>query len=290
MIKIYTILLLLSPLICWGQFKVVGKVYSKAEKLGIPGAEILEKGTKNGVITNINGDFELNVKDENSNIIVSFIGYQSKEVEIRGKEELIIQLQNDCNIDWFDLNNISLNLFSGLINTPIGGEINVSFPLKKEVPVLKTSISYQSNFKNNRFLNGNVGFYHLFESCEFNADININYKSLIFDQSLDLSIRNISTNLNFNKFGLIVGLGNLNERSEKTTLYSPTIGFRTWAKMPLWLSIEARSTINKQFVESNIKINRPFKLFSTFISFYSIRDFNELTVGLGKEISYKRKR
>ena len=269
---------------------MVGTVNSKTDKLGIPGVEVLEKGTKNGVITTLNGDFEINVKDENSNLIFSFIGYQSKEVEIRGKAELNIQLQNDCNKDWFDLKNISLILFSGLFNTPIGGEVNISFPLIKEVPVLKTSISYQSNYKNNRLLNGNVGFYHLLESCDFDADINMNYKSLIFDQSLDLSIRNISTNLNFNKFGLIVGLGNLKERSENTNLYGPTLGLRTWAKMPLWLSIEARTTLNKQFLESNIKINRPFKLFYTFISFYSLRDFNELTLGLGKEISYNRKR
>ena len=47
----------------------------------IIGANVLEKGTTNGVITDIDGNFALNVKP-GATIVVSFIGYVSQEIKI----------------------------------------------------------------------------------------------------------------------------------------------------------------------------------------------------------------
>lgn len=47
----------------------------------IIGANVLEKGTTNGVITDIDGNFTLNVKP-GATIVVSFIGYVSQEIKI----------------------------------------------------------------------------------------------------------------------------------------------------------------------------------------------------------------
>lgn len=43
------------------------------------GANVLEKGTTNGVITDIDGNFTLNVQP-GATIVVSFIGYQPQEI------------------------------------------------------------------------------------------------------------------------------------------------------------------------------------------------------------------
>lgn len=286
--KISAILLVFLPLLSWSQFKVSGTVILKYDKSGIP-AEILEKGTKNGTTAKINGDFELTVKDENATLIVSFIGFQTKEVKVNGKPSLVIEIKEDCNIDWFDYNIIGFKLLSGLNNTPIGGESNFSFVVKG-LPLIKTLLSYQTNLENNKFLNANIGLNHLFVSCDFNADINLNYKNLKYNQSLDLSTTNLSTNLNLHKFGVIAGIGSFSNRNNGLTSYGPTLGFRTWASRPLWLNTMIKSTINKQFIETNIEIERPFRLFNTFVRFYSIKEFNELTIGIGKDFSYYRKR
>ncbi|WP_316843813.1 SusC/RagA family TonB-linked outer membrane protein [Pedobacter psychrodurus] len=46
----------------------------------VPGASITEKGTKNVVSSTGAGDFTINVKDKDAILVISFIGYQSKEV------------------------------------------------------------------------------------------------------------------------------------------------------------------------------------------------------------------
>jgi hypothetical protein len=114
--------------------------------------------------------------------------------------------------------------------------------------------------------------------------------NLKYNQSLDLSTANLSTNLNLNRFGIIAGIGSFSNRNNGLTSYGPTLGFRTWASRPLCLNTTFKGTINKQFIETNIETERPFRLFNTFVRFYSIGGFYEFTIGLGKDFSYYRKR
>lgn len=74
--------------------KVEGVVLDEA---GIPiiGASILEKGTTNGVITDIDGKFVLNAASSKSVIVISYIGYKTLEIEA-GKGNLgMITLKED---------------------------------------------------------------------------------------------------------------------------------------------------------------------------------------------------
>lgn len=57
----------------------------------IVGASVVEKGTKNGVITNDEGLFSLNVP-ENAAVKVSFIGYNNREVKVNNRKFLSIPL------------------------------------------------------------------------------------------------------------------------------------------------------------------------------------------------------
>ena len=50
----------------------------------IIGASIVEKGKKQGVITDVDGTFTIAVRDDAS-LVISYIGYQTKEVAVRGK-------------------------------------------------------------------------------------------------------------------------------------------------------------------------------------------------------------
>lgn len=56
------------------------------------GATILEKGTNNGIVTDLNGRFSLEVS-EGSTIVVSFIGMITQEIKIAGKLEFSIMLE-----------------------------------------------------------------------------------------------------------------------------------------------------------------------------------------------------
>ena len=48
------------------------------------GASVVQKGTSNGIVTDMNGNFTLNVPS-NSTILVSFIGYKTQEIAVAGK-------------------------------------------------------------------------------------------------------------------------------------------------------------------------------------------------------------
>ena len=58
----------------------------------LPGVNVIEKGTTNGTTTDAGGTFTLNVQDEKSVLIFSFIGYESQEVSVSGRSTLNISL------------------------------------------------------------------------------------------------------------------------------------------------------------------------------------------------------
>lgn len=77
---------------------ISGKVVD-ANREPIIGANVVEKGTTNGITTDIEGRFSLNVA-QNAVLKVSYIGYNTQEIAINGKEQIIIKLTEDLqNLD-----------------------------------------------------------------------------------------------------------------------------------------------------------------------------------------------
>ncbi len=70
------------------------------DKTGEPiiGANVLEKGTTNGVITDFDGNFSLQVANKNSVVVVSFIGYKTQEIVVGNQKELNITLIDDTEL------------------------------------------------------------------------------------------------------------------------------------------------------------------------------------------------
>lgn len=61
----------------------------------IIGANIVEKGTTNGIITDINGNFSLMVS-ENAILQISYIGYQTQEIPTKGQTNIQITMKDDA--------------------------------------------------------------------------------------------------------------------------------------------------------------------------------------------------
>uniref|UniRef100_UPI00227C7FC7 SusC/RagA family TonB-linked outer membrane protein n=1 Tax=Algoriphagus sp. PAP.12 TaxID=2996678 RepID=UPI00227C7FC7 len=59
-----------------------GTVLDSQSQEPIPGASVLLKGTVKGTVSDENGDFELSIPDGNQVLIVSYLGYKSKELEL----------------------------------------------------------------------------------------------------------------------------------------------------------------------------------------------------------------
>lgn len=73
--------------------KITGVV---VDETGFPvtGANVIEKGTTNGVITDLDGNFSLEVAD-GATIEISFIGYTTQEIVIKGQTNFNVKLAED---------------------------------------------------------------------------------------------------------------------------------------------------------------------------------------------------
>ncbi|MBJ7881903.1 SusC/RagA family TonB-linked outer membrane protein [Gelidibacter salicanalis] len=62
----------------------------------LPGANVLEKGTTNGTLSDFDGKFTLEVTGENSILVISYVGFVTKEVLIGNQVNLSISLEEDA--------------------------------------------------------------------------------------------------------------------------------------------------------------------------------------------------
>jgi TonB-linked SusC/RagA family outer membrane protein len=73
---------------------VTGKVVDEKGE-PIIGANVVEKGTTNGIITDVDGNFSIAVNNSNAILLVSYIGYTKQEVSINGRNSLRVLLKED---------------------------------------------------------------------------------------------------------------------------------------------------------------------------------------------------
>lgn len=78
------------------QLKIITGTVTDSEGEPLPGASIVEKGTSNGTVTDFDGNFSMKRTKENIVLLVSYVGYKTKEVALSSDETSIaIQLEED---------------------------------------------------------------------------------------------------------------------------------------------------------------------------------------------------
>ena len=84
--------------VLWGQnITVKGNVTSKTDGQPIIGASVIEKGKSgNGTITNLDGNFTLNVSGKNKKLVISYIGMTTQEVDAATGKVIKVVLHDDA--------------------------------------------------------------------------------------------------------------------------------------------------------------------------------------------------
>lgn len=85
---------LLIPWQAFAQNSLTGTVLDETKK-PVPGVTVMEKGTKNGTMTNADGKFALKLTKPNAMVEVKMLGYVTKELSAEGKTTLTFNLQED---------------------------------------------------------------------------------------------------------------------------------------------------------------------------------------------------
>jgi TonB-linked SusC/RagA family outer membrane protein len=84
-----------SPLAVFQGLPISGTIRDEAG-LPIPGANVIEKGTTNGVSSDSDGKYSLLVTDANAVLVISFIGYTTQEIPVDGRSAIDIAMASDA--------------------------------------------------------------------------------------------------------------------------------------------------------------------------------------------------
>lgn len=87
-------LLCLIPIWAFSQNITVKGVVTDTTGEPVIGASVVQKGTSNGIITDIDGNFSLNVPSS-STIVISFVGYKAQEIPVAGKTKIDVVMKED---------------------------------------------------------------------------------------------------------------------------------------------------------------------------------------------------
>ncbi|MFH4965687.1 SusC/RagA family TonB-linked outer membrane protein [Gaetbulibacter sp. M235] len=78
------------------QTTVTGTVTDSNSGIPLAGANIIVKGTSNGVSSDFDGNFSIEVSDQSAILVFSYIGYTSKEVAVNNQTNIIVTLVEDA--------------------------------------------------------------------------------------------------------------------------------------------------------------------------------------------------
>jgi hypothetical protein len=290
-------LLILAFLVClsgfrlWGQVEIKGKVIERGSPSGIAlvGVTLVESGTLNGTLSAADGTFRLSVTDANARLTVSFVGFATQEIELKGETDLLIRLKPACTRCFLDGHRIGMYTSSGLLHTPVGGGLAVSFPAYMGQAKWEADLSYQTNLKENFLMNAQLGIYHLLVSCYFDADIISSYQRVGWGDEWASKKYAVEANLNFSGISLgylqfILGYSAIDftqPASAKQAESGLSLGLGTWVRQPFDLVIRGKSVILQDRVAYQVEISREIKWMEVFVKWYKIESFSELSIGVG---------
>ena len=94
-ILLLSISFLLALSTAWAQRTVSGRVTSDSDGSGIPGVNVILKGTTTGTTSDLDGNYRLSVPEEGGTLVFSFIGLASQEAVIGSRSVVDVSMSED---------------------------------------------------------------------------------------------------------------------------------------------------------------------------------------------------
>ena len=79
------------------QFTVTGNV-TDVHSEPLPGVNISEKGTTVGTVSDVDGSYSINVADPDAVIVFTYMGYETMEVKIDGRNQIFVMMEEGINL------------------------------------------------------------------------------------------------------------------------------------------------------------------------------------------------
>lgn len=271
-----------------------GVVKLKDDKYPLPGVIVLVKGTEIGTQTDFDGNFKIEVPDSLKILSFSYIGVKPLDYKLGTELFLEIELKEDCTICFLDAQQISIYAQSGVLDNPIGGEFNLSFPAIFGKPTVKSGVGYQTNLKENSLLDAYLNLEHLFYDCGFSFDLNSSFKSIAFKNNIDSKMYSIETSTNFKRVQAIVGYSNISftniNKNKTVNSNGPLIGIGTRIGPPFYTTVFAKTSIYNSLSAYQAEIRSNYRGITGFIKYNRVGSFNEISLGVGIQFTYYLKK
>lgn len=126
-ISILTIALIVMSVLSLGVFDVTGQTLNVSGTItdetgdGVPGVNILVKGTSRGTATNIQGQYVINIDGPESILVVSAIGFETQEITIGQRNVIDVRLSTSLT----ELNEIVVTGYSTINKKDISSSITI---------------------------------------------------------------------------------------------------------------------------------------------------------------------
>src|SRR5690606_23619049 len=93
--RILVFIVLLTPLVSYGQYKLTGIVRDSVTRETMPGVNVIIESQNKGTVTNAKGEFEIESKTEVARVTFSFIGFNTVTLTIQASVSVSIELTYD---------------------------------------------------------------------------------------------------------------------------------------------------------------------------------------------------
>ncbi|XCF05944.1 TonB-dependent receptor [Tamlana crocina] len=108
----------------------VSGVVTDEKGVPLPGVTVMEAGTKNGTVTNFDGEYSLSVTNQNSVLVFSYVGYTTKKITVGDKEKLNVQLMPNQD----ELDEVTIVAFAKQKKSSVIGSISTVQPSELKIP------------------------------------------------------------------------------------------------------------------------------------------------------------
>jgi len=103
----------------YGQVDVSGTITSADDNNPLPGTTILESGTTNGVVTNVDGNFTITVADQNAVLLITYVGYLKQEITVGVQTTISVALEQD----YMNMEEVVVTAYSTKSRTEISSSV-----------------------------------------------------------------------------------------------------------------------------------------------------------------------
>jgi TonB-dependent starch-binding outer membrane protein SusC len=111
--------ILLTPLVAHSQITVSGRITANNDPTGLPGVNVTIKGTTQGTISDLDGNFSISVAPDGI-LVFSFVGYLTQEISVAGTTRLEVILEENAQ----QLSEVIVTGYSSVSKRDITGSVS----------------------------------------------------------------------------------------------------------------------------------------------------------------------